>query len=444
MAVEASVAASETTGEQQPRRLVRYSVKGLFGGRDFAFEPARHGPTLLTGANGSGKSTILRSIYRIANGSWLLLQYLPFEFIQLDFENGPPLRVVKSENKFRVEHGPENSWDFDPAQVAPIDLDDLEFGLQREIRRTSPATWEFEGRTYTRKELEMALGIREVVEQDSASWVAQIPQWFRVSFITDQRLVVQPDRDTRHRDLTSLRKRRLEVRSVVSDYALDLTNHIARALSTYAAASQSLDRVFPRQVVEAVSASADVTDNELDILLDSVAERRKALESVGLLESEMQPAPFDERKLGAPTVRPVIRVFAENTLRKFETLDDIRRRLEVFTHFLNQHYERKRVNIDQRQGIVLTLEDSSQLQPTQLSSGEQQILVLAYQVLFQTDPGTLILIDEPELSLHVLWQSTLVDDLTTMGEARDLDFILATHSPTLIGDREDLKRSLDL
>ena len=71
------------------------------------------------------------------------------------------------------------------------------------------------------------------------------------------------------------------------------------------------------------------------------------------------------------------------------------------------------------------------------------MLVLAYQVMFLASPGTLVLIDEPEISLHVMWQDRLVDQLTEMSRARDLTFVLATHSPSLIGARETLKRSLD-
>jgi predicted ATPase len=64
--------------------------------------------------------------------------------------------------------------------------------------------------------------------------------------------------------------------------------------------------------------------------------------------------------------------------------------------------------------------------------------------LFEAEPSTLMLIDEPELSLHVLWQANLVEDLMEMGRASNLTFLLASHSPSLIGDREELIRSLDL
>jgi ABC-type glutathione transport system ATPase component len=82
-------------------------------------------------------------------------------------------------------------------------------------------------------------------------------------------------------------------------------------------------------------------------------------------------------------------------------------------------------------GFVVEVETDREMQqmvgPSQLSSGEQQILVLAYEVLFRPEPETLVLIDEPELSLHVLRQDSFVDDLTRMGSARNLQFMLATH-----------------
>ena len=43
------------------------------------------------------------------------------------------------------------------------------------------------------------------------------------------------------------------------------------------------------------------------------------------------------------------------------------------------------------------------------------------------------IIDEPELSLHVQWQEKFVDGI--MEASRETQFILATHSPTIILDK---------
>ena len=60
-----------------------------------------------------------------------------------------------------------------------------------------------------------------------------------------------------------------------------------------------------------------------------------------------------------------------------------------------------------------------------LSAGEKQVLgFLAYNAFFENTP---IIIDEPELSLHVDWQRQLVPALLSQGTSNQ--FIMATHSP---------------
>jgi predicted ATPase len=73
-----------------------------------------------------------------------------------------------------------------------------------------------------------------------------------------------------------------------------------------------------------------------------------------------------------------------------------------------------------------------------LSSGEQHELVLLHELLFELRPGSLILIDEPELSLHVTWQAALLEELLDIAELVGLDFVLATHSPYIIGAHDAL------
>jgi predicted ATP-binding protein involved in virulence len=85
-----------------------------------------------------------------------------------------------------------------------------------------------------------------------------------------------------------------------------------------------------------------------------------------------------------------------------------------------------------------SLSDTDNLSPTDLSSGEQHELVLLYELLFKVEPNSLVLIDEPELSLHVGWQSQFLKDLQDIIKLADLDVLMATHSPDIIQDRWDL------
>lgn len=51
-----------------------------------------------------------------------------------------------------------------------------------------------------------------------------------------------------------------------------------------------------------------------------------------------------------------------------------------------------------------------------LSSGEQQELVLLYDLIFKGEKETVILIDEPEISLNVSWQRDFLDDMKKLLE----------------------------
>ena len=96
------------------------------------------------------------------------------------------------------------------------------------------------------------------------------------------------------------------------------------------------------------------------------------------------------------------------------------------------------MSISKKNGFTFTTADGKPLSPTDLSSGEQHELVMLYELLFKIEPNSLILIDEPELSLHVAWQVQFLKDLQEIIKLANFDVLLATHSPDIINDRWDL------
>jgi predicted ATP-binding protein involved in virulence len=96
------------------------------------------------------------------------------------------------------------------------------------------------------------------------------------------------------------------------------------------------------------------------------------------------------------------------------------------------------MSISKKEGFIFKTLDENQLSPTNLSSGEQHELVLLYELLFKVAPNSLILIDEPELSLHVGWQQQFLNDLQEITKLVEFDVLIATHSPLIINERWDL------
>lgn len=112
--------------------------------------------------------------------------------------------------------------------------------------------------------------------------------------------------------------------------------------------------------------------------------------------------------------------------------------IELFRELLNRRFLYKQVRIDKSQGLVFKTESGQQLPPTSLSTGEQHEVVILYQLLFLTQPDSLVLIDEPEISLHVAWQKPFLSDLARIAQLSKVDFLIATHSPQIISNRWDL------
>jgi predicted ATP-binding protein involved in virulence len=96
------------------------------------------------------------------------------------------------------------------------------------------------------------------------------------------------------------------------------------------------------------------------------------------------------------------------------------------------------MTIGKKDGFIFETSKGEKLPTTKLSSGEQHELVLLYEFLFKVSPNSLILIDEPELSLHVLWQQQFLKDLEDITKLSGFDVLIATHSPQIIHDRWDL------
>lgn len=73
---------------------------------------------------------------------------------------------------------------------------------------------------------------------------------------------------------------------------------------------------------------------------------------------------------------------------------------------------------------------------SKLSSGEKQIIIVLTYLAFLAEPGSIFIVDEPELSLHLKWQRKLIEALRILCPV-DCQIILATHAPEIAGRARD-------
>ena len=150
--------------------------------------------------------------------------------------------------------------------------------------------------------------------------------------------------------------------------------------------------------------------------------------------------PFPLSSLGDidSTQARVMTLYVQDTEQKLQALEDLATRTRLLLESVNQKYRHKVIQLHRERGLVATSQSGQTLSLDSLSSGEQQELVLHYDLLFGVPSNTIVLIDEPELSLHVAWQKKFLPDLLKIVQLSNFDALVATHSPFVIGDRSDL------
>jgi predicted ATP-binding protein involved in virulence len=114
----------------------------------------------------------------------------------------------------------------------------------------------------------------------------------------------------------------------------------------------------------------------------------------------------------------------------------------LFKDLIDKRFIDKSIQIDRELGFRITSRTDTIVPLDKLSSGEQHQLILVFDLLFEVTQNSLILIDEPEISLHVAWQKTFIESLQRIIELNAFDVLLATHSPAVVARHFDLSVTL--
>lgn len=199
--------------------------------------------------------------------------------------------------------------------------------------------------------------------------------------------------------------------------------------------AQKLDSSFPKRLIEAKTV---VDEPIFKKRFAELKDKQSKLQQFGIATSAQEIPDYNVESA------KVLSVYLNDSEEKVKIYDDLLAKIELFVNIINQKdFAFKSIKISSDKGFSFYQNKQQQeLSLTDLSSGEQQEVVLLYELLFKTTPNTLILIDEPEISLHVLWQKAFIDDLQKIAAIKKINFLVSTHSPQIINNHWDLTRDL--
>lgn len=406
--------------------------------------------TIIHSPNGFGKTALLRMINGFFNSRYSELISIPFAEFRVDFDDGSYLQITKSidtsEDKkdkdltfYLYKPGAETET-FSPNSLIDslaetnVSLDITEEKLQssggRETQTKNSESTAFQNLvkalTKLTKELTSSIQVNK-----EPKWMSELKRSIDVRFIETQRLLTPsniPEAavDTKHPSMIPS----------VNIYSQELVEEIQAKLAEYGALSQSLERTFPARIFNN-KAPSQLTEQTLRDKLNEIEEKRSHLIETGLLDKDENPDFQVEQHIDG-TTKNILSVYVEDVEKKLMVFKELATKIELFKRIIKQRFLYKNMSISKDKGFTFTTPDGKPLSPTDLSFGEQHELVMLYELLFKVQPNSLVLIDEPEISLHIAWQIEFLKDLRAIIKLANFDVLLATHSPSIIDDRWDL------
>ena len=443
-------------------KLVRVEFTKLFGYFDYSID-FHDTVTILHGLNGCGKTTMLQTINAVFNKEMDTIKSTDLQSVSFFFSTGAILKIDRKKiyldpEKEKatgiiylaysiIENGKETVFD------SFENTDEYQDIVKRFLKgyrpfpfleRINESTW-YDRKRETKLNLEEVIAeygsiifrrySREYLEDDIPQPVQDILASMDVRLIAADRLTVAKRVERQYGEDNIKIERRVNL------IAKDLSQKIRDTIQQYAQLSQAKDRTFP---LRAIKQSSPLTVDEIKSKMIELESKRKEFVDTGILEEEQDDIGIHDL-LDAITEsnRQNLSLYAIDTEEKLNALSSLSSSINLFRNLIDKNFNNKRIVFNKDYGFrfVTTYSDSTIL-PQSLSSGEQHELVMFYDLIFNASENTLILIDEPELSLHIKWQLDYVDELLQIISVTKFSAVLATHSPQIINDRWDLTVSL--
>ena len=437
-------------------RISSFSINGLFGTFNHSVFLKDDGITIIIGKNGIGKTYFLNAIDNFFSLKWEFFIDLEFDSIEFVLNDGSRWTVNKVERDDKLlfeinESGKkEEPFEFDltileniskRSYYSPSDINQKAIEISKIVPTINKISYnrsldEETSLQYSRTELIEEFGNQLVqrrvyspIEKEKITGkIAKIIDANKTEFVETQRIYNIEDGE-------------LATRENITYYAKELVRMINETEKEYNEVSVKLDSNF---VFDLVNYSQNNPVDEHSILnrYNELIKKTQILSRMGLLSSEenRKAITIEQAKESANAIDLYIR----NTEEKLKKYDKLKNNVSLFKKIINERFEHKELYIDRDKGFLVksTSVEKRNIPLHKLSSGEKNEFNLFFKLIFLTDKDSIILIDEPEISLHVEWQNAFIQDLQGIIEKNNFRVIIATHSPDIIDDNWALTNDL--
>lgn len=282
--------------------------------------------------------------------------------------------------------------------------------------------------------------------QDEPTLLKEIREKIPVHLIGSQRIINPHD----------LKGSTSKSQNKIFDCCSDLVKKIQNADTSYFGKSLELDQTFAKRVVENfIELKSKHIDNTylsnsketVISILKLLKDKKFDYSMLGLMTQDRTYSYEESSSIDLDKINEIedidfqtlnaLGLYCYDSLEKLKVYNDLATKLELFKKIM-ENLGITNFIFTKENGLEFMSNLTTDLSPDELSSGEQQAVILYYFLIFQVTPNSYILIDEPEISWHISWQRLFIPNLLEILKVVPLHFLIATHSPSIIHDRWDL------
>ena len=423
--------------------ILSFEIKGLYGVRDFLIE-LNGNKVILVGENGSGKTTVSRIIYATLSCNWDMLRAYPFEKVVINFSDesveitsGILNDIFATPDIERMEYLVDRRWrrkslnDFistvlEVKKQYEISFKNDETIYSKQIKALIP--YEYISNVINSSNINTIYQITLKIQSKFQSKILYLPTYRRIE---DQLKTIFPDVDS---DVWEKARKRINSEKVVElvEFGMDdverLVTQEQDSLKSFSQTQQN--KLTLGYLSEIVSKSYDKSSSYTKIreLSDN-----EILEVLRRIDSTILSDETEHKHSYSAQVKIVCHYFMQ--LMAFnQDITAAEQHIRNFQEKCNNYLISNQIIYNSQDFTCQLLnrvddqfnaENSIRFQ--NLSSGEKQIVSLFSHLYLDKDRSLFVFIDEPELSLSVDWQRTLLPDIVNSPNC--IGLIATTHSP---------------
>ncbi|WP_300257489.1 AAA family ATPase [Clostridium sp.] len=419
--------------------LKSIEIKKLFNIFDYNINLENNKLIIITGPNGYGKSTILKILEAVNKVNLSYFYDINFEEITLNFKNNEEkvkLKKVKNEliiNEENISVILENLFN---KEFDGITINNRRYIEKRILEREKEYGNEY-FKTLINKYFNVdSFEFNSIIDND-INVVSGIKILYdnaeEVYFIKEQRLIKKLSNDMEYNDVDYKKRHTRYVGSkinrtteVIDNIPRKIKSIISDLSQKYSKEANIIDSSYP---VRLFATNVGLTENEYK---SKIIDIRKKFDKLNVYDiSEVK---FEKDIMFKKEHAKALKIYFDDFDKKYQVYEGMLEKFDLFMDIINTKLAFKNIKISKEKGLSIVDMQGEKVKLSMLSSGEKQMIVLFYNLIFEINNESLLLIDEPEISLHISWQQEFMSDVLRVLEKKNINVIVATHSPQILSN----------